>query len=61
MASGAPDFEMVGSSWSVRASRVFFLDPGCSSWLLGVLGAEEDDARVGYWSRCYEALALLSH
>jgi hypothetical protein len=40
-------------------SRVFFLSPGCSSWLLGVLGAKVDDSREGSWSRCYEVLALL--
>jgi hypothetical protein len=44
MASGAPDFEKVGLSWLVRASGVFFLAPGHSSWLPGVLGTEEDDA-----------------
>jgi hypothetical protein len=54
-----PKLEMVGSSWSVRASGVFLLAPRCSSCLPSIFGIEEDDAREGSWSLCGEALALL--
>jgi hypothetical protein len=66
MASGAPDsegrFVELGQSFPsiLLGSRVFLLTPGRSSWLSGVLGAVVDDAREGSWSRCCEALALLS-
>jgi hypothetical protein len=31
----------------------FFMAPGCSTWFLGILGAQVDDARDGSWRRCF--------
>jgi hypothetical protein len=38
----------------------FFWTPGCSSWFLGILGTEMDDARDGSWRRCFTTLLYLA-
>jgi hypothetical protein len=65
MASGALDsegrFVEAGQSFpsTLLGSPMFFLTPGQSSCLPGILGTEVDDVGEGSWSQCYEALALL--
>jgi hypothetical protein len=38
----------------------FFWAPGCSSWFLGILSAEVDDAQDGSWRRCFVMLFYLA-
>jgi hypothetical protein len=33
--------------------------PGCSSWFLGILGTEVDDAWDGSWRHCFAMLVYL--
>jgi hypothetical protein len=37
----------------------FFLPPGCSFWLLGILGAEVDGARDKSWRGCFTVCLYL--
>jgi hypothetical protein len=37
-----------------------FLAPRCSSWFLGILDAEVDDARDGSWRCCFTTLLYLA-
>jgi hypothetical protein len=43
--------EMVGWGFHVIlvGSTIFFLPPGCSFWLPGILGAEVEDVRDDSW------------
>jgi hypothetical protein len=63
MTSGAQTWDdwFVEVDWGIHGfpvgSRVFFLPPGCSFWLLGILGIEVGDAHDDSW-RCSFAKQL---
>jgi hypothetical protein len=43
-----------------RPSMVFFWAPWCSSWFMGILGTELDDAQDSSLRRCFAMLLYLA-